>query len=258
MAYVVVAYVVMAYISCGLYSCGLCSLAYTTPYSVRNLKVHETNSISHVYIHVYTPTHVYVHVYTDVDTDVYAQVGQAIPDTGDPEDWELAVQVALGTVCLHGCMAYSISQTYTWQAWFGRRHGLMVWDWHGLLLRTVSLPMNGVDNSGLLQDNPEPINNALTPLWKLMPEPKGSNFLKATLTYMNYLKVDPGELAVLESHTRVYTHVFTRVYAHVGTNSYTQAHLLRWSHTSHRTSARRLCTVRRQSSMSTPRPQTRS
>jgi hypothetical protein len=69
------------------------------------------------------------------------KVGQAIPDTGDPEDWELAVQ-----------------------------------------------------------DNPEPINNALTPLWKLMPEPKGSNFLKATLTYMSYLKVDPGALAALESH----------------------------------------------------------
>ena len=45
----------------------------------------------------------------------------------------------------------------------------------------------GVTDSTVSQDAPEPVAYTLLPLWTLLPEPKGSNFLKAVLAYMQAL-----------------------------------------------------------------------
>ncbi len=42
-------------------------------------------------------------------------------------------------------------------------------------------------DSTVSQDAPEPVAYTLLPLWTLLPEPKGSNFLKAVLAYMQAL-----------------------------------------------------------------------
>jgi hypothetical protein len=44
-----------------------------------------------------------------------------------------------------------------------------------------------VTDSTVSQDAPEPVAYTLLPLWTLLPEPKGSNFLKAVLAYMQAL-----------------------------------------------------------------------